>query len=103
MRLRGIRAVAAAVENEAEQQCQPAAPVYYTLAGIAAPLRTHSQHGFFYFPRSSRRHRFQPQKGQIFNGKRAPPAEEKCAGNFGVVTFAKCEQNREHALWLEKH
>jgi hypothetical protein len=49
MRLRGIRAVAAAVENEAKQQCQPAAPVYYTLAGIAALLRTHSQHGYFIF------------------------------------------------------
>jgi hypothetical protein len=25
------------------------APVYYTLAGIAAPRRTHSQYGFFIF------------------------------------------------------
>jgi len=99
MRLRGIRAVAAAVENEAKQQCQPAAPVYYTLAGIAAPRRTHSQHGYFIF------HAAAAAAVTVFssNRKRAPPAEEKCAGNFRVVTFAKCEQNREHALWLEKH
>lgn len=71
----------------------------------SAPRHTHSQHAYFIFHQAAAAVVVfsLPSAKSPAEKNRATSRRKSAQGNFGVVTFAKCEQNREHALWLKKH